>query len=105
MVRRGGLKGNQYNGGFGRQLMLACKCGHLNIVKFFVEECAVDANYSLRNGDIPLTLACQHEHVHIVGYFLRKSNINLSQLLDQIPHEIVANVKGAVVNDSLCSVG
>ena len=59
-------------------LVESCKEGHLEIVKWMIENTSVNANYSL-GPYTPLTAACSEGHIGIVTYLVKKkcSNINL----------------------------
>ena len=59
-------------------LIESCKVGHLDVVKWLVEQTAADVNY--KSGWTPLTAACNIDHLDIVKYLVETchANVNLS---------------------------
>lgn len=49
-------------------LMEASKQGHLEIVKYLVEEAGADVNAKDKNGSTALMCASKHSHLEIVEY-------------------------------------
>ena len=57
-------------------LIMSCRDGHLNVVKWLIEHTAVDINYKIEWT--PLTVACAFEKNDIVNYLLKTQSANLN---------------------------
>lgn len=51
-------------------LMLACKIGHLDIVRYLASECRADVNVESDGGWTALMSTCQSGHLGIVRYLV-----------------------------------
>ena len=59
-------------------LRVACKLGHLSIVKYLVEQCGMDINENPRNEQFPLLSAVAGNQLSVVRYLLdRGANVHL----------------------------
>ena len=60
-------------------LVRSCEGGHLDVVKWFVENSAADVNYN--NKDVwgaPLTVACYYDHLDVVKYLVEKGSADVN---------------------------
>jgi len=60
-------------------LYLACKNGHIEIVKLLLSDTRVDINKANGYGQTPLFLACQEGHIDIVELLLKDDRVDINK--------------------------
>lgn len=74
-------------------LWLACKYGHLDLVKFLIKK-GVCVNQRNNNGETPLYIACYYGHLDVVKFLIHKGvDINQANEYGKTPL-LVASLNG-----------
>lgn len=76
LIKEKQLNPSKKFGKFGRNaLHYAARGGHLNVLKYYIEDVGCNAACADRNGDTPLHYAAQFKHLSIVKYLVDKQQI------------------------------
>ena len=93
LIKSGSLNDKNQYGNI--PLLLACECGNLEIVKYFIECCDCDINYKNDEGNTPLGYAYYLSHnnskcLTVIEYLINNgADINSKNNDGQIPSEYI----------------
>mmetsp|Transcript_24220 Transcript_24220/g.36317 ORF Transcript_24220/g.36317 Transcript_24220/m.36317 type:complete len:349 (-) Transcript_24220:136-1182(-) len=78
MVEKGKAKVDIENQGV-TPLMVAAHNGHVDVVKYFVEECKANASRRAKNGDNVLIFATKEGHIDVIKYLVEQANSDVKE--------------------------